>query len=375
MLGPFFQVGQRFLGGFRGRRGAAEKAVLAAGFFALAALRLFHGPVNHREHLRSPRSEGIHRARFDQAFENALVQEARVDVIAELVDRGEAPEFRARIENSLDRVFADILDGAESEANGFANRSEIEIARIDIGRKDRDAHAARFVDVLHDFFGVARFRGEQRGHELDGIMRFQIRGLVGQQRVGAGVRFVEAVPGEFRHQVENLFGFFRGNFSRGASGQEFFALRRHFFAILFAHRAAQNVRFAQRKAGQAIGDLHDLFLIQNHAVGLFQNFLQLGQIVSDFLFAVLAVDEVVDHAALDRAGAVQRVEGGEIFEARGLVAAQNVTHAVRFKLKNRRRFSAGKKFVGRLVIQRQRAQIDVRRCDSARSCARCRPAR
>ncbi len=207
-----------------------------------------HGAVNDGEHLRPPRSDGIHRAGLDQAFENALVQQARVDVIAELVDRSEAPEFGARFENSLHRVFSDVLDGAESESDGFADRREIEIARIHVGRKDRDAHAARFVDVFHDFLGVARFRGQQRGHELDRIMRFQIGGLIGEQRVGAGVRFIETVSGEFRHQIENLFGFFRGNFSRGASGQEFFALRRHFVAVLFAHRAAQDVRFAQAKS-------------------------------------------------------------------------------------------------------------------------------
>ncbi len=73
---------------------------------------------------------------------------------------------------------------------------------------------------------------------------------------------------------------------------------------------------------------------------------------------MLAVDEIVDHAALNRAGAIQRVQRREVFEARRLVAAQNIAHAMRFKLENGRRFSAGKKLVGGLVVQRQRAQID-----------------
>ena len=34
------------------------------------------------------------------------------------------------------------------------------------------------------------------------------------------------------------------------------------------------------KSGQAVGDLHDLFLIQDDAVGFFQNVLQLRQFVS-----------------------------------------------------------------------------------------------
>ncbi len=105
-----------------------------------------------------------------------------------------------------------------------------------------------------------------------GIMRFQIGGLIGEERVGAGVRFVEAVAREFGHQVEDAFGFFRGDFSRGATGQEFLALRGHFLAFLLAHGAAQNVGFTEGKSGEAIGDLHHLFLIQDDAVGFFERF-------------------------------------------------------------------------------------------------------
>ena len=66
-----------------------------------------------------------------------------------------------------------------------------------------------FVDVLHYFFSVAGFRGEKRGHEFDWEMCFQIGGLIGEQSVSAGMRFVKTVAREFRHEVENLFGFFR----------------------------------------------------------------------------------------------------------------------------------------------------------------------
>ena len=130
---------------------------------------------------------------------------------------------------------------------------------------------------------------------------------------------VEAVPGKFGHEIEDAFGFFRRNFVRGATGEEFFALRGHLFAIFFAHGTTQDIGFAEQKAGQPIGDLHDLLLIKNDAVGLSEYFLQLGQIVSDFFLAVLARDEIVDHAALDRARAIKRVERGQIFEARRLI--------------------------------------------------------
>ncbi len=77
---------------------------------------------------------------------------------------------------------------------------------------------------------------------------------------------------------------------------EALALLGHLLDLLLAHGAAQQVGFAQRIAGQAIGDLHHLLLVDDDAVGLFQDLLQLRQIVNHFLAAVLALDEVVDHA-------------------------------------------------------------------------------
>ena len=110
------------------------------------------------------------------------------------------------------------------------------------------------------------------------------------------------------------------------------ALFGHFFQLFLAHGAAQQIGFAQRITRQAIGDLHHLLLVDHHAVGLFQNFLHLRQIVNHVLAAVLALDEVVDHAHGTRA--VQRVQSEQIFQPVGLVATQNVAHSRRFKLEN-----------------------------------------
>ena len=116
----------------------------------------------------------------------------------------------------------------------------------------------------------------------------------------------------------------------------------------------KQVGFAQRKAREPVGDLHYLFLINNYAESFFENVFQLGQIVSDFLFALLARNKIVNHAALNWAGAVERVERGQIFDARGIVAAKNVAHAVRFKLEDGGGVSAREKFVRGRVVERQR---------------------
>ena len=53
-----------------------------------------------------------------------------------------------------------------------------------------------------------------------------------------------------------------------------FSLSRHFLWVFFAHGAPQNIRVAHAIAAEHLGDLHDLFLIDDDAVGVFQNRLQ-----------------------------------------------------------------------------------------------------
>ena len=71
-----------------------------------------------------------------------------------------------RRDDGFDRIPAHILDRGQAEADGVSRRREIHVGDIDVGRQDRDAHVAAFVDVLHDLVGVAGFRRQQRGHEV-----------------------------------------------------------------------------------------------------------------------------------------------------------------------------------------------------------------
>ena len=124
---------------------------------------------------------------------------------------------------------------------------------------------------LTGFLRVAGFGGEERGHEFDGKVRFEVGGLIGEDGVGARVRFVETVAGKFLHQVEDANGFLIRNFIFFTAGEEFGALGGHFFFFLFAHGAAEDVCFAEGEAGEGVGNLHDLFLVENDAVGFFEN--------------------------------------------------------------------------------------------------------
>ena len=87
---------------------------------------------------------------------------------------------------------------------------------------------------------------------------------------------------------------------------ETLALLRHLLGVLLAHGAAQQVGFTERVSREPVGDLHHLFLVHDHAQRLRQDFFQFRQFVFDLPAPVLALDEVIDHAALDRSGTVEK---------------------------------------------------------------------
>ena len=76
--------------------------------------------------------------------------------------------------------------------------------------------------------------------------------------------------------------------------------------------------------------------------------------------AVLARDEVVDHARLQRARPEQRDERDDVLEAVRLQAADQVLHAARFQLEHRGGLAALEQLVGRRVVHRQRADVERR---------------
>ena len=43
---------------------------------------------------------------------------------------------------------------------------------------------------------------------------------------------------------------------------------------------------------------------------------------------MFAINEIVDHATLDRAGAVKRIESGEVFDGVGLITPEYISHAM-----------------------------------------------
>ncbi len=110
---------------------------------------------------------------------------------------------------------------------------------------------------------------------------------------------------------------------------------------------------AQGIAGQYLGDLHHLFLIEDHAVGRFEYRLQRRVRVADCFLAVLALDEVIDHARLQRAGPEQRHQRDDVLETVRLQPLDQVLHAARFQLEDGGGLAALEQLEGLRIVHRQ----------------------
>ena len=138
---------------------------------------------------------------------------------------------------------------------------------------------------------------------------------------------VEAIGSKLFHQVEYFVSLFLADAVLGRAGHKDGALLGHGLGLFLAHGAAQKVSAAQRVVGDDLGDLHDLFLVDNDAVGVFQAAFQGGVRIDDLYLAVLALDEFIHHAGSQGAWAVEGKHGDDVFKAGGAEHAQILAHA------------------------------------------------
>ncbi|MNN77651.1 hypothetical protein D3C81_1941360 [compost metagenome] len=83
--------------------------------------------------------------------------------------------------------------------------------------------------------------------------------------------------------------------------------------FLLRDRPAQQIRFAKREACHQRGNLHDLLLIDNNAIGIIQYLLQIRMRILHFDLAVFACD--IFRNKFHRTRTVQRHHRYDILEA------------------------------------------------------------
>ena len=313
--------------------------------------------VDRRGELAAAQPHRVHRTRLHECLEHPLVDETGIDHAAQLVQGLVAPLLFAGLEHRLDGGLTDVLDRGETEADLPLRHGEIEPRAVDVRRQHLDAHPAALGDVVHELVGVRLFRREQRREEVHRVVHLQPGRVVGDQRIGRGVRLVEAVSREVSHEIEDLLGRRRRNPLLLGPVAEAHGLGFHHLFLLLAHRAPQDVRVAQRVAGHRRGDLHHLLLVDDHPVGFAQDRLQQLVRVAHLDLAVAALDEVFDQPAAERTGPVERVQRHQVAEPLRLQLAQDLLHPARLELEDPVRLGAAEQLVDRRIVQRKRVEI------------------
>ena len=138
---------------------------------------------------------------------------------------------------------------------------------------------------------------------------------------------------------------------------EVLALLDHLLEALFAHGLAQNVRLAEREAGDGLDDAQHLVLVDDDAVGLFQDGLQRRVRVLDLLHAQLALDVLGD--LRHRAGAVQGDHGRDLADVVGAQLGDVAAHLAAFQLEHAGALAAPQQVIGLAVVQGQFQDVDV----------------
>ena len=254
-------------------------------------------------------------------------------------------------------LLAHALDGAHGIDDAALVHVEMHHGAVDRRRHHLDPHAPGFLTEVTQLVRVAQIQRHGRGHELHRVVRLEPGRMIGDERIGCRVRLVEAVVGELGHKVEDRAGLILVDAALHRTVNETGALHLHLGGDLLAHGAAQKVSFAERVAGEHLGDLHHLLLIDDDAIRLFQDGFQQRMQVIGLQLAML--DRVVDRDVLHRARTVERHQRNDVLETVGLHARNGAAHALAFQLEHAHRFAGCQKTVGLLVIQRHFLDLDM----------------
>ena len=157
--------------------------------------------------------------------------------------------------------------------------------------------------------------------------------------------------------IKDLLGLAERDAARHRALDKALPLGIHFGLNLLAHRAPQQIGAAQRIAGQHLGDLHDLFLIDHDAVGFLEDLLKRRVQVVGLLLAML--DRDVARDVFHRPGPVQRDNRDDILEAVGPQLLEHVPHAGAFDLEHADRVTVRQQLVAGTVVERQIGEVEI----------------
>ena len=172
------------------------------------------------------------------------------------------------------------------------------------------------------------------------------------------MRFIETVARELDNHVPHVLSIFFAQSLLDGSDHVRFVVRSDDFLFFLTDRFNTSVRSGKRNLAQPVKDLHNLFLVNHHAVGLTQDLFQHVQLVLGWLATVLHIDVLLDHAAFERSRSVQSVGRNNIVEMVRLHLLQQITNPAALQLEHAAGVTCLKQFERLLIVQRKLQRVN-----------------
>ena len=329
----------------------AEQVFLLRFFFILCNRGFAEQNIHAAHQLGTIRLKIIQRTGSYKVLKQAFVKTDTCRAAGKIKNILKRTVFIALVDNRLHGLRADIANGLQGIKNFVAFNGETDFGTIDAGAAGYDIALGGILLEAVELFGAFKVQSHGSGNKGDRIIGFQPRRLIGDQRIGGCVRFVEAITGKAVNLVENLCRLIALHVKFNCTVDEARLLGIHFGFDLLTHGTAQQVGLAQRITRERLRDLHHLLLINHHPISLFKNGLQAVMHIIGFFFTLLAID--ITRNIVHWPGAIQRHQRDNIFKLIRLHFTQHVTHARAFKLENANRIAAPQKLISLFVIKRQ----------------------
>ena len=234
-------------------------------------LGIAHGFRQHRQKLGAVAAQGVQGAAADEAFAGPAVQAPAVHPFQKVADIPEGASLPSGLNDAIYCIFPYILDAVQSEEDFISLNGEIGFRKVHIGSGDFHPRPFCIGNITAHLLPVADIAGHHGRHEFRPEMGLQVRRLPGNPAIAHTVGFIEAVACKVDHEVKDIVGrllihpVLQGPFEEGIP------VLLQDFRLLVAHGAAQHIGLAQAESPHDRGNLHDLFLVENDAVGFLQN--------------------------------------------------------------------------------------------------------
>ena len=229
----------------------------------------------HTHALLSGGTQAIQSSCFDKVFNGTFIHIQIRYSGNKILQIGKSASFLSLSYNTLDHRTTYCLDSSKCISDTISRYGESTLSFIDIRRQHGNTHISAGQNIFRYLFRIIDNRGQKSSHEFYRIIMFQIGGLICNHCVASRVRFVERILCEVHHIFINLAcnrfcDPFRNTSRYALFLITIYKVRPFFFhnrLFLFTHSTTHQVTSSQRISAQISYNLHNLFLINDTAIG------------------------------------------------------------------------------------------------------------